>query len=146
MKKSSSREDASKLLFAAAKKFANPQLAAIAQAVRLDAFTKVKAAIDEMVEALLTEKEDEIKHRDYCTTGLNQNDRAQELKDRDIEELEAQVADMTATIEELTRSLAQLQAEIAEMQTQIKRAGEDREIQNKDFETTVGTSARRSSC
>merc|ERR1719267_365301 len=34
--------------------------------VRLDAFTKVKAAIDEMINALLKEKADEIKHKDFC--------------------------------------------------------------------------------
>merc|ERR1719174_1845644 len=41
------------------------------------------------------------------------------------------------TIEELTKSIATLEAEIAEMQTQLKRAGEDREMENKDFQTTV---------
>ena len=37
------------VLFTAAKAYANPQLATLATQVRLDAFTKVKAAIDEMV-------------------------------------------------------------------------------------------------
>merc|ERR1719353_1897895 len=41
------------------------------------------------------------------------------------------------TIDELTKSIATLEAEIAEMQTQLKRAGEDREMENKDFQTTV---------
>merc|ERR1719407_413050 len=41
------------------------------------------------------------------------------------------------TIHELTKSIATLEAEIAEMQTQLKRAGEDREMENKDFQTTV---------
>merc|ERR1719390_462862 len=40
-------------------------------------------------------------------------------------------------IEELTKAIAQLQAEIAEMQTQMKRAGEDRELENKDFQDVV---------
>merc|ERR1719390_186664 len=40
-------------------------------------------------------------------------------------------------IEELTKAIAQLQAEIAEMQTQMKRAGEDRELENKDFQNVV---------
>ena len=52
---------------------------------------QVKAAIDEMVTALLKEKEDEIKHKDFCTDGLNQNEREQELKARDIDELEVQL-------------------------------------------------------
>merc|ERR1719439_572368 len=112
MKDRKQRDQASALLFKAAKKYGNPRLAALATRVRLDAFTKVKAAIDEMIAALLKEKADEIKHKDFCTEGLNTND-------------------------ELTKSIATLESEIAEMQTQLKRAGEDREMENKDFQQTV---------
>jgi len=125
------------VLFQAAKNLHSPRLSALASRVRLDAFTKVKAAIDEMIEALLKEKKDEIKHKDFCTDALNTNEREQELKQRDIDELEAQIADLTATIDELTKSIATLQSEIAEMQTQLKRAGEDREKENADFQTTI---------
>merc|ERR1719506_2515648 len=131
------RDSASKMLFSAAKKYSNPQLAALATRVRLDAFTKVKAAIDEMIAALLKEKADEIKHKDFCTEGLNTNERETELKQRDIEELEAEISDLTTQIDELTKSIATLESEIAEMQTQLKRAGEDREMENKDFQGTV---------
>merc|ERR1719174_1083879 len=131
------RQQAAKVLFTAAKKFANPALAAVATKVRLDAFTKGKAAIDEMVTQLLKEKEDEIKHKDFCTDELNQNGRAQELKERDIEELTAKIEDLTSTIDQLTQAIATLQSEIAEMQTQLKRAGEDREKENADFQATI---------
>merc|ERR1719281_957161 len=131
------RDSAAKVLFQAAKTLHSPRLSALASRVRLDAFTQVKAAIDEMIEALLKEKADEIKHKDFCTDALNTNEREQELKQRDIDELEAQIADLTATIDELTKSIATLQSEIAEMQTQLKRAGEDREKENADFQTTV---------
>merc|ERR1740117_987390 len=137
VKTDSKREQASKVLFTAAKKFGNPKLSAIATSVRLDAFAKVIAAIDEMVVALQKEKADEIKHKDFCTDELNQNDRAQELKARDIEQLESEIATLTSSIDELTKSIATLEAEIAEMQTQLKRAGEDREAQNSDFQGTV---------
>merc|ERR1719482_1693783 len=90
-----------------------------------------------MIAALLKEKADEIKHKDFCTEGLNTNERESELKARDISELEAEISDLTTTIDELTKSIATLEAEIAEMQTQLKRAGEDREMENKDFQTTV---------
>jgi len=133
------RQKASKVLFHAAKTYGNPALAAVATKVRLDAFTKVKAAIDEMVSSLLKEKEDEIKHKDFCTGELNQNGRAQELKERDIDELVAHIEDLTSTIDQLTQSIATLQSEIAEMQIQVKRAGEDREKENADFQGTVAT-------
>ena len=133
----SKRDQAAKVLFTAAKKYGNPKLAAIASSMRLDAFTKVKAAIDEMINALLKEKEDEIKHKDFCTDAINKNERAQELKARDISELEAKIADLTSNIDELTKAIATLESEIAEMNTQLKRAGEDRELENKDFQQTV---------
>merc|ERR1719359_627746 len=131
------RDEASALLFKAAKANGNPRLAALAARVRLDAFTKVKAAIDDMIAALLKEKADEIKHKDFCTEGLNTNERESELKARDIAELEAKISDLTMTIDELTKSIATLESEIAEMQTQLKRAGEDREMENNDFQTTI---------
>merc|ERR1719235_1456747 len=136
-KQQATRDSAAKVLFQAAKTLHSPRLSALASRVRLDAFTKVKAAIDEMIEALLKEKADEIKHKDFCTDALNTNEREQELKQRDIDELEAQIADLTATIDELTKSIATLESEIAEMQTQLKRAGEDREKENADFQTTI---------
>merc|ERR1719353_1510490 len=131
------REDASKVLREAGKKLGSPSLIRLAARARLDAFTKVKAAIDDMIEALLKEKADEIKHKDFCTEGLNTNERETELKQRDIEELEAKISDLTTQIDELTKAIATLEAEIAEMQTQLKRAGEDREMENSDFQATV---------
>merc|ERR1719182_924176 len=51
--------------------------------------------------------------------------------------LDAKIADLTALIDELTKSIETLTAEVAEMQTQMKRAGEDREMENSDFQKTV---------
>jgi DNA repair exonuclease SbcCD ATPase subunit len=134
---SQKREYAAKVLRDAAKKFSNPRLNMLAQRARLDAFTKVKAAIDEMIAALLKEKEDEIKHKDFCTEGLNTNERETELKQRDLDKLDATLAELTSKFETLTKELATLESEIAEMQTQLKRAGEDREMENSDFQKTV---------
>merc|ERR1719263_1143934 len=41
------------------------------------------------------------------------------------------------TIDELTKAIETLKMEIAEMQTQLKRAGDDREKANKEFQLTV---------
>jgi len=114
-----------------------PRLAAIATSVKLDAFEKVKAAIDEMVTNLLREKEDEIKHKDFCTGEFNQNEREQQLKGRDLDSLNAHIEDLGATADDLVDQLATLASEIEEMQTQMKRAGEDRSTQNTDFQLTV---------
>merc|ERR1711904_605026 len=81
------RTQASKLLSAVAKKVQNPRLATLAVRVRLDAFTRVKKAIDDMVAALLKEKEDEIKHKDFCTDEFNTNELQTERKDREKADL-----------------------------------------------------------
>merc|ERR1719331_2718850 len=136
-KQQATRDSAAMVLFQAAKALHSPRLSTLASRVRLDAFTKVKAAIDEMIEALLKEKADEIKHKDFCTEGLNTNERETELKQRDIDKLEATLEELTAKLDTLTKELATLEGEIAEMQTQMKRAGEDREMENADFQKTV---------
>jgi chromosome segregation ATPase len=77
---SARRSQASKLLQAVAQKLKNLRLATLAVRVRLDAFTRVKKAIDDMVAQLLTEKEDEIKHKDFCVDEFNTNELKTEKK------------------------------------------------------------------
>merc|ERR1711871_1088063 len=131
------RTQASKLLSQLAKKLENPRLATLAVRVRLDAFTRVKKAIDDMVAQLLKEKEDEIKHKDFCVEEFNTNQLQTEKKDREKEDLLAKVEDLELTIKTLSDNIDTLKGEIAEMQVQMKRAGEDREKENKDFQQTV---------
>merc|ERR1712216_410588 len=131
------RAQASKLLSTVAKKLQNPRLATLAVRVRLDAFTRVKKAIDDMVAQLLKEKEDEIKHKDFCVEEFNTNELQTEKKDREKQDLTAKIEDLELTIKQLTEAIDQLKAEVAEMQVQMKRAGEDREKENKEFQSTV---------
>jgi len=125
------------VLAAVAKKVNNPRLSALAAKVRLDAFTKVKKAIDDMVAQLLKEKEDEIKHKDFCVEEFNTNQLQTEKKDREKEDLIAKIEDLELTIKTLSSEIDTLKSEVAEMQVQMKRAGEDREKENKDFQQTV---------
>merc|ERR1719407_5143 len=131
------RSQASKLLSAVAHKLQNPRLATLAVRVRLDAFTRVKKAIDDMVAQLLKEKEDEIKHKDFCVDEFNTNELQTEKKEREKQDLTAKIEDLELTIKQLTEAIDQLKAEVAEMQVQLKRAGEDREKENKEFQMTV---------
>ena len=48
-------------------------LAALPMQVRLDAFTRVKKAIDDMIVRLTAEKNDELKHKDFCINEFTQN-------------------------------------------------------------------------
>merc|ERR1719399_901820 len=131
------RTQASKLLQAAAQRLSSPRLSTLAMRVRLDAFTRVKKAIDDMIAQLLKEKEDEIKHKDFCVDEFNTNTLETEKKEREKADLVAKIEDLTLTIKKLTDEIEQLKAEIQDMQLQLKRAGEDREAENKDFQLTV---------
>jgi len=134
---SARRDAASKVLAAVAKKSNNPRLAALAYRVRLDAFERVKKAIDEMIEQLTKDKAAEIKHKDFCVDEFNTNQLQTEKKEREKEDLIAKIEDLEGQIKALTEAIDTLKAEVAEMQVQMKRAGEDREKQNKEFQTTV---------
>jgi len=135
--RSERRSKAAAVLSSVAKKLNSPRLSAIAAKVRLDAFTKVKKAIDDMVAQLLKEKADEIKHKDFCVEEFNTNQLQTEKKDREKEDLIALIEDLELTIKTLTSEIETLKSEVAEMQVQMKRAGEDREKQNKEFQQTV---------
>merc|ERR1711904_65173 len=128
---------ASKVLATVAMKTHNPQLSALATRVRLDAFKRVIKAIDDMIAQLLKDKEDEIKHKDYCVDGFNGNEKETQKKERGKKNLIQKIEDLTMEIDELTEAIDKLKSEIAEMQVQMKRAGEDREKENKEFQMTV---------
>merc|ERR1712083_981280 len=134
---STRRAQASLLLTKAANKLNSPRLATLAYKVRLDAFTRVKKAIDDMIAQLLKEKEDEIKHKDFCVDEFNTNQLQTEKKEREKQDLIAKIEDLELTIKTLTEEIEALKAQIAEMQVQLKRAGENREKENKEFQMTV---------
>merc|ERR1719446_2026526 len=98
-KSSAAREHIVQILRAAARKNGNAKLALLATSAQLDAFTKVKAAIDEMIAELKKQQEDEVQHKRWCQDELRKN--------------------------------------VAENKRQIKRASEDREAANNEFQQTV---------
>merc|ERR1712228_1357 len=101
------RAQASSLLSAVARKVQNPRLATLAVRVRLDAFTRVKKAIDDMIAQLLKEKEDEIKHKDFCVEEFNTNELQTEKKEREKQDLIAKIEDLELTIKQLTEAIDQ---------------------------------------
>jgi len=131
------RKQAAALLMGMAKRLHSPRLATLAYKLKLDAFTRVKKAIDDMIAQLLKEKGDEIKHKDFCTGEFNTNQLQTEKQEREKEDVTAKIEDLSMSIEQLGKAIDGLKAEIAEMQVQLKRAGEDREKENKDFQMTV---------
>jgi septal ring factor EnvC (AmiA/AmiB activator) len=131
------RDQASKLLTATAKKLHSQRLAKLALTVKLDAFTKVKKAIDDMIAALTEEMSAEVKHKDFCVAELDENQLQTEKKTMEKQDLEAKIEHLKGTIKRLTEEIETLKTEIAEMKVQMKRAGEDREKENAEFQVTV---------
>ena len=76
------RTEASVLLSKAAQKLESPRLAALAVKVRLDASSVQRKAINDIVTALLKEKADEIKRKDFGTDEFNTNQMQTEKKER----------------------------------------------------------------
>merc|ERR1719298_304267 len=84
--KSYKRAQVSKVLSEAAQKFQDPRLSTLAVQARLDAFTKVKKSISDMVDKLIKEKEEEMKERDKA-------------------DLEAKIDDLAMTIDTLAKEI-----------------------------------------
>merc|ERR1719310_1618701 len=115
----------------------SPQLALAMTSVKLDAFTKVKELIDKMVAELKQQQADEIAQRDWCIAELDKTNLTMEAKYDLQANLMAKIEDLNTTIATLTKDIEMKTDEIAEMQTQMKRASEDREGSNADYQQTV---------
>mmetsp|Transcript_65547 Transcript_65547/g.125038 ORF Transcript_65547/g.125038 Transcript_65547/m.125038 type:complete len:703 (+) Transcript_65547:73-2181(+) len=116
------------------KKSGNPKLMMLAEAAKLDAFTEVKAAIDDMVKELGKQQKEEVDHRDWCIAELAQNDRTTQANYDKKASLEASIADLTSVIEQQTKEIEAKTKEIAETNAEMKKASEIREAANADFQ------------
>jgi len=120
-----------------ATEFRDPRISSLAIAARLDAFTKVKASVQDMITTLGKEQEEEVQHKDFCIEEINANEKQTQAKDQKKNTLMVHIDDLTEHIDSLGKLIRELQAEIADLQTQLKRAGEDRQRENTIFQTTV---------
>eukprot|EP00747_Dinoflagellata_sp_TGD_P109114 gnl/TRDRNA2_/TRDRNA2_170593_c2_seq19.p1 gnl/TRDRNA2_/TRDRNA2_170593_c2~~gnl/TRDRNA2_/TRDRNA2_170593_c2_seq19.p1 ORF type:complete len:570 (-),score=186.89 gnl/TRDRNA2_/TRDRNA2_170593_c2_seq19:156-1865(-) len=120
-----------------ARKNGNWMLASLAVRTNLDAFEKVKEAIDDMVETLSQEQKDEIEHRDSCIKDLHNNERDTEKELHSKKTLESNIDGLKMTIHELDKAIELFKSEIEDLEIQIKRAGEDRELENQEYRTVV---------
>jgi len=113
------------------------QLAAMAVQVQLDAFTKVKKAIDDMVADLKTQQADEVKKKDHCNSELDENEKMTYTTKEKKADLEDKIAGLEATLEKLAEEIAAAKKEIADMEVAIKQASEDREKENAEFQEEI---------
>merc|ERR1719335_1905373 len=135
--KSSRVTNAMDVLRKAGKELHSPKLATLAMSLKLDAFSKVKENIDEMVVKLKEESADEVADRDQCTKDLNMNSRQAAAKADAKGDLDAKIASLESEIADLTADIKALNEETTAAQVSMMKANEMREAENKEFVQTI---------
>merc|ERR1719387_656164 len=121
----------------AGKELHSPQLATLAMSLKLDAFSKVKQNIDEMVVSLKEESADEVVDRDQCTKDLNMNSRQAAAKADAKADLDAKIASLESKIADLTSSIKALTESTTAAQVEMMKATKNRETENKLFNEVI---------
>lgn len=114
------------------------QLSALATKVGLDAFTKIKEAMDKMIADLKEQQAEEVKQKEFCTKELNENEKQTYTTNEHLKDLNTKIENLENTIATLTSEIAAAKEEIADTQVEIKQASEARKAENKEFQVTVG--------
>lgn len=133
----SQRHRAAALLKRVASRVNSPDLSVMATRVQLDAFSRVKKAIDDMVAMLKQQQEDEVKKHDWCNSELQSNDMATAKAETAKGDLDAKISDLDSSITTFQDEMKSGEAQIAQLQVDLQRASENRLKENHDFQTTV---------
>jgi hypothetical protein len=115
----------------------DPRLSALAVQVQLNPMAMVKGKVEQMIADLEAEGKEEIVKRDACNADIHQNGVDTDAKYAEKDDLSNTIDDLTNTVDTLKGDIDALNAETAEMAVQMKRASEDREVENKDFQDTI---------
>lgn len=134
---SKQRHRVAQMLRRAAKEAQDPELSMLATSVELDAFTRVKKAIDDMIAMLGQQQKDEVKKSDWCKSEFQSNEMATAKMNTRQAEIEAKLAKLEADIKELEAGIADAKAQIAETQVELQKAGMTRKQENLDFQKVV---------
>lgn len=131
------RKEAAMALRQANKRVRDPRLSILATSVELDAFTKVKKAIDDMIAMLKVQEEDEVKKSDYCKSELQENEMSIAKTADEKANLEAKSTKLSEDIKALEAGIADAKAQIAQLQVDLQRAAENRIADNLEFQKTL---------
>merc|ERR1719243_6661 len=131
------RAQAVQFLAEAGKKLNSARISYLATRMRFDPFGKLRDGIDNMVGSLGKEKDDEIHHKDDCVSDLNENDKQTTERNEHKSDVEQEINDLNADEEHLDAEEKRLAQEISDAQIEMKKASENREKENKEFQQTV---------
>jgi len=115
----------------------DPSVAFLATSVELDAFTEVKKAIDDMVAELKVQQADEVKKNDYCKESLHEAEMKMAKTDEEKNDLLAKEESLKAKIVALEKGIMDANNNIESTKVNLKRASEDRQMENREFQTTL---------
>ena len=91
--------------------------------------------MDDMVFTLTKEQEDEVKQRDFCVQEFQENE--VETADKTRLKTSLLAKEQAIDVKKPQTEIETLEAEVADMQKQLKKAGENREKENEEFQTVV---------
>mmetsp|Transcript_30544 Transcript_30544/g.85681 ORF Transcript_30544/g.85681 Transcript_30544/m.85681 type:complete len:771 (+) Transcript_30544:72-2384(+) len=131
------RREAARALREVAAKTHSPELSMLANTVELDAFAKVKKAIDDMIVMLKKQTEDEVKKHDWCKAEFKENEMTT-LKTEDRKaDLEAKIAELESTIKALEADIAKATEDIEKAMVALQSASLGRKEENLDYQKVV---------
>merc|ERR1712194_923576 len=115
----------------------DPALSVLATSVELDAFTKVKKAIDDMISILKQQQKDEVKKTNYCKSELQTNEMATAKKTTQQEDLLAKIDKLENQIKTLESEIADAKAAIVKNEVDLQRASQERKAENQEHQKVV---------
>lgn len=114
------------------------QLAAMAMQVQLDAFSKIKKMMDNMVADLTTQQKEEVNMKEECNTEMNKNEKETFSASEDLKDSDDSIESLADRIDTLSKQIEDAKSEIQTTQIEIKKASQVREKENADFQLEVG--------
>jgi len=112
-------------------------LASMAILTNLDAFTKVKAMMDKMLEELKAQQKAEYEKWELCKTEIDTTEDKIKGATWTKEDLEQTKLNLENTIATLTGEIQALKDDVAAMEQALKKAGEQRKADNQLFQKSV---------
>jgi len=120
-----------------AQKSNNWALLSLVTSSRLDAFTKVKAALDKLMKELKFQQQEEVEKKDLCDKEIDETEDNIKVGQNTKQDLSEQRRDLENTLETLGEEIATLKKEVADMEVGLKQAGINRKAENQLFQQGV---------
>jgi len=130
-------DQAMQKIAAVAKKHKNWALVSFSIRLRLDAFTKVKAAIDKMLAELSTQQKEEYAKWEFCKSNIDSTEDDIKVGEQTKEDLAGKHQNIVNMLAALARDIESLKAEEQQMEISLKDAGEQRKEQNGVYQSGV---------